>query len=99
TSALLRRAARYVGPARTGLESLVLQTQRLATWLSPAVRQPSLQPVAVNSWLAEIVSLSRDSTRALEIEMESALTDEVRLAADLSRLSQALLRWMLTHAA
>lgn len=93
--ALMDRAARYIGPAESALESLVKNSERVGEYLG-APAAPVLAPLNVQSWLGEIALLLRSSRRELQVTCDAASVEPaLHIDADRTRLSHAFLRWAL----
>jgi signal transduction histidine kinase len=92
-SALLPRAGRYAPGAEAAIEALSRQTERLAVYLQRP-RLPALQPMPLNACLHEVAALLRDAAQPHDLEIRSALGDDVSVLADRPRFSHSLLAWM-----
>lgn len=88
---LMERAATFIGPAETALESLLASTDRLGRYLT-APAAPVIAPFAVRELLQEVAVLLKGSRRnfqALCPSIENAA--ELKVSGDRARAAHVLL--------
>ncbi|MGH8188363.1 MAG: hypothetical protein ACREUC_17525 [Steroidobacteraceae bacterium] len=86
---LMERAATFIGPAETALESLLANTDKLSRYLA-APAPATIAPFALGELLGEIATLLQGSRRKLQVACPS-IESGPKVAADRARVAHVLL--------